>query len=545
MHREVVSTETTTHIDLPKHTVVELIKHTAEQHKVKFDPESLEAYRETFLARMSGLKFNYRIEEEEGEEGFRVVEEEIRGLQYYLFWLAPISVMALFTLNYHFEVYTASAREQATILTFSIGSILLWMGFVLDHASPLMKARHKVQGWKKRYCVADAAQSLAGGFYLVSGSAVLFNLGDTLVVTGFAAFVIVASATLLSVLTGRGLADAMFEPRFRERLPLFTMRLVSAQGLVVTTGLFLLYFRVLRENSLNPLVDQYQSFFFFIALIFVYAFAWFVKNQAKHGASDFEEVGSTGSAPAKIAVAVFSVGLSFTTLLIGFLVFRLVVLPWYLPALIRWAGVVSVLAVLYFPVGVAYQTYSQVRHTRDGLRKSSNYTGESLSKYPVKVIRPSKEEYFAASLYTGKNSYIIVSQSILEDFTREEVEAVVAHEEAHIENGDTKLAALVLALSAVTLVGRNVYYGLIDFKKRELAADQYAKQKTSADALTSALDKSDKQIPPSLPTGLGFTPVFGNFPSPEGLELYFDLFFGDYTLREAHPDPDERIKALE
>jgi len=45
--------------------------------------------------------------------------------------------------------------------------------------------------------------------------------------------------------------------------------------------------------------------------------------------------------------------------------------------------------------------------------------------------------------------------------------------------------------------------------------------------------------------GLGISSFGGVLERPKGVQQYFDLFFGDYAIREAHPTTNDRISNLE
>ncbi|MDZ5813335.1 M48 family metalloprotease, partial [Halorubrum sp. AD140] len=154
--------------------------------------------------------------------------------------------------------------------------------------------------------------------------------------------------------------------------------------------------------------------------------------------------------------------------------------------------------------------------------------------------------YFAAGVSTGANQYILLSEDLVADFTEDELKAVVSHEAAHIENGDTKLAILVVFGSILTVLGRNLFYAQLDFRKREFKADKSAAEATGPEPVKRALRRFEEndRLRANNVTGLGISSFGGATKRPEGVAQYFDLFFGEYTIREAHPSVDERVSRL-
>ncbi|WP_123538175.1 M48 family metallopeptidase [Halosimplex salinum] len=206
--------------------------------------------------------------------------------------------------------------------------------------------------------------------------------------------------------------------------------------------------------------------------------------------------------------------------------------------------VVGLLA-LYFPAGIIYQYVSRQRRIHDILENSTRKS-VSVAGYSSQFRVYDSNELFAASFSTWKQSYIVVSERYVSLFDDDrELAAIVAHEEGHIQNGDTRLCNLVTILSTVTLVGQNVLYAMVDFQYREERADDYAKEAVGAQWLTSALLKI-AMVPDEKPAeafGVSFTPRFDPSTSGGLLDDSFALFFGEFALND-HPDYQRRTQRL-
>jgi hypothetical protein len=84
-------------------------------------------------------------------------------------------------------------------------------------------------------------------------------------------------------------------------------------------------------------------------------------------------------------------------------------------------------------------------------------------------------DYFEAGSYSlGVRNYIFVSQPVLEELSKDENEAILAHEEAHVKNADALLSFLIPMLYLAIFTGKNAIYTVIDFRGREFKADKYA-----------------------------------------------------------------------
>ncbi|TSB45808.1 zinc metalloprotease HtpX [Alkalicoccobacillus porphyridii] len=188
------------------------------------------------------------------------------------------------------------------------------------------------------------------------------------------------------------------------------------------------------------------------------------------------------------------------------------------------------------------------------------------------IIQDASPNAFAAGT-SPKKAAVAVTTGLLDRLNREELEAVIAHEIAHVRNYDVRLATIAVALvSAIAILSdigaRSMMYGsrgrrdnkqngiilLISFilillspvvatlirlaisRNREFLADATAAELTrNPNALANALRKITQS----------------NQPVKEASSTSASLYFADPLKKKAaglfstHPQPEERIKRLE
>jgi Zn-dependent protease with chaperone function len=155
--------------------------------------------------------------------------------------------------------------------------------------------------------------------------------------------------------------------------------------------------------------------------------------------------------------------------------------------------------------------------------------------------------------------------------------AVLAHEAAHVHEGDARLAVWAPVLAPVVGLGGNVLLAALDFRAREFRADRRAAEATSAGAVADALDAlasadaaaDDRRVAdridaltPFLPRATvstddraagrdGATDGDGETDDDRPLRRWvgrargaYALLFGGFAATEAHPSPAERTDRL-
>jgi Zn-dependent protease with chaperone function len=208
--------------------------------------------------------------------------------------------------------------------------------------------------------------------------------------------------------------------------------------------------------------------------------------------------------------------------------------------------VLSGLPALYYFSGILYQALSFLYSTTVLIR-TSRYLDEAVSDdYPVRVL--TSEACVAGAVDLGFTRFVLVSEGLLEQLSEEELRAVVAHEEAHFELGDTKIAFGIGVLSSVLLTGRNILYGVLGFRGRELRADRRAASKVGEESLIEALntlqeieaDEKSSPIPGFLPT----VNSFHRFKPESVTRNLYGFYYGEFALSGVHPNLSERKKAI-
>ena len=182
--------------------------------------------------------------------------------------------------------------------------------------------------------------------------------------------------------------------------------------------------------------------------------------------------------------------------------------------------------------------------------------------------------YNSLALIDKKGTPVIgVTEGILSQFPRDEIQAVTAHEIAHIQSGDTFyigfITSLVNTLHALSSQSENgwkrsgegrtglqLFYSLIlrlssammrlfscfISRNREFIADAMAVEMTRNPlALARAVDKAHQNASDLGLFAVGFTPLFIVAPKSGGLHEK-DGFFPD--LFSTHPPPKKRISNL-
>ncbi|MXR52384.1 hypothetical protein GRX03_12315 [Halovenus sp. WSH3] len=190
--------------------------------------------------------------------------------------------------------------------------------------------------------------------------------------------------------------------------------------------------------------------------------------------------------------------------------------------------------ILYFAVGLMYQTVTWAKEKISLFRAASpvEYDFDTSAKvYQIGDVKDSP-----AALSTGFNDYIFIPSKFIESdhFGKRELEAIVAHEEKHIQAREGVLFFYLPFLSILLFTGQNVLYALLNFREREFQADQYAKEKVGEDEIVSALNKAKM---------IGKSGGSGN-DGPTRWQEHFGLFFGSFAHSQAHPGIDERKSRL-
>jgi|GEM_PF-5324674 len=219
-------------------------------------------------------------------------------------------------------------------------------------------------------------------------------------------------------------------------------------------------------------------------------------------------------------------------------------------ATFRLTLVAATLLVLAVPAGAVAQALVGVRGRLGPPADAERLTTDLAAGVDAAVyVADSDVPYSEVSgTYTGA-PYIVLSTAMLATLDSEqEVAAVLAHEQAHIDHGDTTLGLVLPLVGALTLTGQNVLFDLFDVAEREHRADIAAAERLDTPTpLLSAFDRLDdlpERARSGRPAGtgtLGALPVGGLDGGAFALLTRpFRLFFGSFALTDVHPSIADR-----
>jgi Zn-dependent protease with chaperone function len=237
---------------------------------------------------------------------------------------------------------------------------------------------------------------------------------------------------------------------------------------------------------------------------------------------------SKGSSP-RLILGVVAVGLSYS--IFGFILANISRYSAYFTSSVSLSllFVIAVFPSMYFAAGLFYQTFHSVEQKIRLLQNSRRLEVSSISS--TVLLDTSDELESPASLSTGVEHYVIIPEKIADALDKNELRAVIAHEQKHIESGEAFLSFVIPVLSILLLTGQNVIYSLLDFRQREFDADQIAADQVGEENMISALQKISKLVDQQTE-------------EPGFWQEYFGMFYGTFALSQAHPSLSERIQSL-
>jgi Zn-dependent protease with chaperone function len=165
----------------------------------------------------------------------------------------------------------------------------------------------------------------------------------------------------------------------------------------------------------------------------------------------------------------------------------------------------------------------------------------------------------------GWRQYVFVSEVLVETLTDEEFEAVLRHEEYHLQESNRSLLAEALSL---LVGGKNALLAFYDYRASERAADDYAARHTSYNTTHDAVEEMYKLAAAADDTAdrLGINhPGIVHREAAQGLledlqdpgrlrrvfqrlmagpAATYELYFGGALLDTAHLDPEARLARL-
>lgn len=177
------------------------------------------------------------------------------------------------------------------------------------------------------------------------------------------------------------------------------------------------------------------------------------------------------------------------------------------------------------------------------LRDGTTPTNLDLSEFPVRIVESSQPVAYVAPRLPHDRA-IVLSDTLRDELARDELEAVVAHEEYHIRNRDSLWNELGTVFG-LFLGGRNTVVAAHDYPRVEREADHYAAQRHGAPTLVRALRAFERlqAVSPHPPN-----PRFSGRDRSTGplwlLKAPYDVLFGSVILANAHATIDERAETI-
>jgi Zn-dependent protease with chaperone function len=539
--------------DVSSEHITRVLSETADTTDIEFNKSDLQGYEGSFRGKVSGRRHAVEITPREGH--YMVTEEISVSLRWHLLFLIPIALLTLFQLNLEFQAYTSHNYLRAALTIASSTSILVWTFSSTSRTTLITQASSENFDRKNEYSYLEASIILIGVLFIFLGISVTLGFPLTLLYSLLSVLSVLVLLHLYSVLNGGLYCEHFFQPQLDRVLPAFTLKLALVEVMTIVGAAAVVFYSSViapRLRLLNkPIYTVTSIIIISITAVILLGLLLFVRDVGGKSYFDFlqtdqPEIGSLARIVSTIVVVLISYALLFS----GYRVFELVFLDTDTLLLVRISGVLALGAITYFPAGVSYQTVSYLRKIRETVSASEDAELTFETGYSARRLSfPETDStvYFAAAISTGFNQYIILSDDLIDDFDESELQAVAFHETAHIENGETRIALLVVLGSMLTFVGRNLLYAQFNFREREFRADNFAVERVGRDSVVDALRKVEESNLPNggQITGLGVSSFGGFSERTEAFDQYFDLFFGDYAIREAHPTVEARIEKLD
>ena len=177
------------------------------------------------------------------------------------------------------------------------------------------------------------------------------------------------------------------------------------------------------------------------------------------------------------------------------------------------------------------------------IRTGTTTADIDASEYPIRIIDSPRPVAFVAPL-SPIRSTIVISSTLRDELTRDELQAVIAHEEYHIRNRDP-VWNNVSTIFGFVIGGRNVLTAAYDYPQVEQEADLYAANQHGADTLIRAL-RTVEQLQTATPqqSTLQFNSA-GRFTNLTWLlKAPYRVLFGSLVLANAHASIDERAETI-
>jgi Zn-dependent protease with chaperone function len=210
---------------------------------------------------------------------------------------------------------------------------------------------------------------------------------------------------------------------------------------------------------------------------------------------------------------------------------------------------VTAFPICFFGTGFCYQIVSVLRNLFAMFRKAEQRDLGDVLDVDAETYVLEYEGVFAGAVSLF-DDYILVSEGVLDELDDNEIAAVLAHEEGHIKRDEARITLLIAFFSPLVFTGKNILYGILDFRAREYRADEYAVSRLgNRQQVFDALDSLQEVKTASLEDQFGgvtptLIPLDTRNDDPSVLTRIFGFYFGNFAFSQAHPDLEERKEEL-
>jgi Zn-dependent protease with chaperone function len=581
MSREIAARFTRANVsDLNRDFIVDAIRESCDEQGVEFDGDSLTGHCSIgFLS--SGFEWEIR-----GDDGDFVVEERLVIPAWWRLALFLSAVLFGYSaLNWglsgssDLERALTSLQNMRVLLPALAGIGVFWVRAVI-FPSPLAKSSS----------ISDDTTQFLGQdsfFFLILPSLLGLVLAQVWwepagVLTGIFLLVL---ATLLLVRPGvfESASIWIYSPKFSAKIPAVVGMYTVVLGLLTTASLFTSYFIkdassgvLVLSMSVGPLsVNESQVTGFVVGLTLLFFFVYVVfegERQLREilvssVKTDYHRI------PFVVSLLFIPVFSGLSVLLAAFFVSHIslflglneftwgvtaemasseaggiagvtgfeinILQPYFTDKVSTLSSILALIASLpgfYLLLGVGFQAKSYFANMYDRLVNSRSAELDFASSAEIRVV--DDDSLAPSSLSTGFKDYIFLNQKCLNELSDDELRAVIAHEQGHIENNDALLGMYLPLIGTVLLTAQNALFDVFNFREREFQADKYAVERIDDEEyLFSALRK----LGGNDTRDLGGDHDGGSEGWREKFVEYKPLFFETFAFSDAHPTVRERI----
>jgi len=512
-----------------------------DKHSVEIDQQSLSGESADTIF---DLYYNWQIKSI--DDGYQIEERQyIQKTWFYSFWLAIFFTSIGLSMVFYFSLVDIPVVSQihSVRLYLSFGNFsqyfLLSSGwFLLVSLSARIAYSPIISSLRNVSTSFDSSSPLDIVLYTFVLDAVVGFIGyftEVLILVGFSAIVLLLLSGIVAV--DKSMLTS-YSDRLRASNPIFRLPTVIGEYLLVVIPSMVLLVAVLLiyewvRNAPLLLNIGLLVFPVFSLVLLRWVSQVVTGSTVLQAFYDVKQDIGRGKRRGDWKLFVWTVITSYTLfILLGVVISRMrpvIFQPLAYPVLSA-ATVGAVLPAAYFVIGLVYQTACGVKRKYDIFTEAKGFdTVFDISS--ATILRTGEVLDSPASLSTGFNDYIFIPDSVAERIDRDELDAIIVHEEAHIQKRESLVFMLMPIISLILLTGQNVVYMMFDFRQRELEADRYAAERVGNEAVISALNK--------------MSTIYSPEETASWWQEQFGMFYGTFTRSQAHPSVDERIEHLE